>query len=234
MSPAARSWRLRGALIGLAVVVVGGLAGTGLLARSDNRVFVIPSGGMNPTLVVGDRITIDGGARVRDGDIVVFRAPDESYGPRNKGFYVKRVIGVGGETVSCCTHGAVTRDGVALNEPYLASDGVVDSNAAFPTTTVPDGRLWVMGDNRGNSSDSRFHINDAHHGTIAESDVLGRVVAKGSPADAYGYVARRSFLVAIPAGLLVGLVLTLLDRFRRPRLLEGDPVWSPRGTMGGP
>jgi signal peptidase I len=93
--------------------------------------------------------------------------------PSSKDF-IKRVIGIGGDTVRC-TSDQLYVNNVKLVEPYLYPHSHQCSDSGFEgqSVTVPKGRLWVMGDNRGGSADSRAHRND-HDGTIPASDVIGR------------------------------------------------------------
>jgi signal peptidase I len=92
--------------------------------------------------------------------------------PSSKDF-VKRVIGVGGDHVVCCdAQGRITVNGVPLNESGYLYPGAKPSTQPFDVV-VPKGRLWVMGDNRGGSADSRSHMDD-HDGTIPADDVIGR------------------------------------------------------------
>ena len=114
--------------------------------------FYIPSGSMEPTLAIGDRVLVNKFIYRFDapkrGDVVVFESPE---GPKTD--LIKRVIAVGGQTVQV-KDGYVYVDGVKLDEPYVAQDR--RDNYSSPTPTkVPRGYVWVMGDNRGNSSDSR-------------------------------------------------------------------------------
>jgi signal peptidase I len=134
----------------------------------------------------------------RDGDIVVFRGPPSwasevtpvkqnavqkviswiggAFGlpQANEEDFVKRVIATGGQTVACCdSAGRVTVDGKALNEPYIYQNNPLDERR-FGPVTVPKGRLWVMGDHRGDSSDSRFHMTDNLGGTIPVGNVIGK------------------------------------------------------------
>lgn len=170
------------------------------------QAFYIPSESMNSTLQVGDRILVSklapGPLKVHRGDVVVFVDPggwlDASYKPKlspvgkvvndvftfigllpaNSGEHlIKRVIGVGGDTVSCCTEqGQLTVNGVAIDEPYLHDSGwYAKSNRPQDTftITVPPDSLWVMGDNRLNSLDSRYHLGDPGGGSIPLKQVVG-------------------------------------------------------------
>lgn len=132
------------------------------------RGFWVPSPSMVPTLSVQDRILADEitprFTGYHPGDIIVFRDPDGWLSEDDGDFLVKRVIAVGGDTVRGVEDGTIQVNGETLNEPW------VDPAQQQPfAATVPDGELWVMGDNRGNSADSRVH------GAVPESDVVGRV-----------------------------------------------------------
>jgi signal peptidase I len=133
------------------------------------------------------------------GDIVVFKGPDTwapevtvaepsnwfsgallwlgraiGVAPPSEDDFVKRVIATAGQTVQCCDkQGRVVVDGTSLNEPYIYENTPIESRP-FGPVTVPPGRLWVMGDHRSDSADSRFHVGDPYHGTIAVSDVIGK------------------------------------------------------------
>jgi signal peptidase I len=184
----------------LIVIVVAALALTILLKAFVVQVFSIPSGSMEDTLLPGDRILVSkivyDFRSITRGDIVVFSGAG-SWDPPNPppdGWlaglrddvtnlvgiagpgtdYVKRVIGIPGDRVACCnTKGQVTVNGVPLSESAYVYPGDAASEVRF-NITVPPGRLWVMGDNRGNSDDSRYRQNDPGQGTIPESAVVGR------------------------------------------------------------
>ena len=184
----------------LAVIVVAALALTILLKAFVVQVFSIPSGSMENTLLPGDRILVSkivyDFRPIARGDIVVFGGAgswDPPAQPPSSWFagiwgdatnlvgiagpdtdYIKRVIGVPGDHVACCNaQGQVTVNGVPLSEKSYVYPGDVPSEVRFDIT-VPAGRLWVMGDNRGDSDDSRFRTNDSGGGTIPESAVVGR------------------------------------------------------------
>ena len=183
-------------MILLAVAVTVALV-RALLVQS----FVVPSGSMEPTVHIGDRILVSrlayqfGG--VHRGDVVVFDGtgifapPSRPAGgllakagadiaavfsmPVGAQDYVKRVIGLPGERVACCDgEGRITVDDRPLVEPYLPA-GEPASTVRFDVT-VPPGRLWVMGDHRSVSADSRAHLGDPGGGTVPEDRVVGRVI----------------------------------------------------------
>ncbi|MEU3249488.1 signal peptidase I [Streptomyces sp. NPDC006997] len=177
------------------------------------QAFVIPSGSMEQTIQIGDRVLVDKltpwfGSEPERGDVVVFKDPggwlrDEQPTQKkdapvvvkqikegltfigllpsdNEKDLIKRVVGVGGDHVKCCdTGGRVTVNGVPLNEDYLFP-GDEPSREEFDIT-VPEGRLWVMGDHRGNSADSRSHQDTDYGGTVSVDEVVGRAVVIAWP-----------------------------------------------------
>lgn len=184
----------------LVVILVVALVLVILLKAFVVQVFSIPSGSMENTLLPGDRIMVSrivyDFRPIERGDIVVFSGAgswDPPVSPPGNWFvriwddaenlvgiagpstdYVKRVIGVPGDHVVCCNaKGQVTVNGVPLSESSYIYPGDAPSTLPF-NITVPAGRLWVMGDNRGNSDDSRYRGNDPGGGTIPESAVVGR------------------------------------------------------------
>jgi signal peptidase I len=169
------------------------------------QAFFIPSGSMEDTLLEDDRVVVSkltpGPFDLDRGDIVVFKdpgdwlpppvEPDEGpvrsalrtvftfvgLLPHDSGEHlIKRVIGLPGDTVACCDDdGRLTVNGVPLDETYLYP-GNVPSGTTF-SETVPAGRLWVMGDHREISEDSRVH------GTVPEDSVIGRAFVLVWPLD---------------------------------------------------
>jgi len=165
--------------------------------------FYIPSGSMENTLQVNDRVGVNKlGAIFSDikrGEVVVFRDPaewlsapyDESKGLAKivkdglvfvgimpdpaKQYLIKRVIGVGGDRVVCCsTSGKIEVNGIEVDEPYIYA-GNKPSDSTFDVT-VPKGFIWVMGDHRGASADSRFHTDDPNKGMVPLDKVTGRAL----------------------------------------------------------
>jgi signal peptidase I len=145
------------------------------------------------------------------GDIVVFKGPDTwspevtvsepsnwfsgallwlgrtvGVAPPSEDDFVKRVIAVGGQTVQCCDpQGRVTVDGKPLDEPYIYEPSPI-SDRSFGPVRVPEGRLWVMGDHRSASADSKAHISDKYSGTIAVDDVIGKASVIVWPLSRFG------------------------------------------------
>ncbi len=181
--PAKRSGSAWGELVILGAVAVT----VALLVRVFvMQTFFIPSGSMEHTLEVHDKVLVN--KLVYDfrsphrGEIIVFTAPDSwHHDPAQGADFIKRVIAVGGDRVVCCDdRQRLTVNGYALDEPYLYTqpDGTADapSRDRFDVT-VPPGRLWVMGDHRSASADSREHwmeTEDITVATIAEDAVIGR------------------------------------------------------------
>jgi signal peptidase I len=165
------------------------------------QMFFVPSGSMRPLFVDNDRILVQKisywHGDVQRGDVVVFDDPGGRWlgsegvprlTPVQKalsevglyptgGHLVKRVIGIGGDKVACCDKsGRVSVNGIPLNEKSYLMKNAAPSERRFHIT-VPPGRLWVMGDNRGNSEDSRFHQDLPGRGTVPDHDVVGKVWA---------------------------------------------------------
>ncbi|WP_344442337.1 signal peptidase I [Kitasatospora nipponensis] len=185
--PAGRSrgGRLGGVLQAVLLVVgLGLLVGGFGLAAVDYRPYSVPTGSMAPTIAAGDTVLarkVDGGA-VGRGDIVVFR--DQAWGGET---LVKRVVGVGGDTVVCCdAQHRLTVNGTSIDEPYLAPSTVPVSPFS---AVVPAGRLFLLGDNRIGSQDSRVHL-DQVAGTVPATDVIARVEAVALPSDHTRLVGR--------------------------------------------
>lgn len=182
------------------------------------QAFYIPSGSMEDTLQIGDRVMVNKLAYtlgdIERGDVIVFNGVD-SWSPEievadsgnpltralrsvagafgfaspNEKDYIKRVIGLPGDHVVCCdSKGRVTVNGVPLNEPYLYP-GDKPSASEFDVVVPPD-RLWVMGDHRGASSDSRAHTGDPGGGAIPIDSVVGRAFVIIWPLSDTGWLSR--------------------------------------------
>jgi signal peptidase I len=189
----------------LPVLVVVALVVSLLIKTFLVQFFYIPSGSMENTLQVKDRVAVNKlpflSKDINRGDVVVFRDPDNwlpqitDYGTNKyvakakgalvavgvlpnpaKQYLVKRVVGVAGDHIVCCTKsGNLTINDVDVTEPYIF-DGNKPSEMTFDVT-VPKGKLWVMGDHRSASADSRYHQEDINKGFVPLSRVTGRVVA---------------------------------------------------------
>ena len=203
------------------------------------QAFFIPSGSMENTLEINDRVLVNKIVYdIRDihrGDIVVFDG-DGSWDPGTvptssnfveqfaSGFasmfgfghpgdiLIKRVIGIPGDHVACCdAQGRVTVNGIPLIEQSYLYPGAVPSQARF-NIMVPSGRLWVMGDNRPISADSRDHEGDPGGGTVPESAVIGR-----------------AFVIIWPPSRW--RILPIPATFEQPKLNESSAV-TPASTGG--
>ena len=181
-------------LLVLVVVLATTMVRTFLVAP-----FSIPSGSMEQTLHVGDRILVDRLSYrfhdVRRGDIVVFDGT-EAFGRLGTGNgetdYVKRVIGLPGDHVMSLGtenhgNGVVYVNGTPLRESAYLYPGEAASDGAF-SVDVPAGHLWLMGDHRADSLDSRAHLGDPGGGMVPIDKVLGRVMVVVWPLDRLGRV----------------------------------------------
>ncbi|MFF3553480.1 signal peptidase I [Streptomyces tsukubensis] len=212
------TWR-RSAL--LAVVCLGAVL---LVSRFVVQPFHIPSGSMEPTLRTGDRVLVNKLAYGPDteperGDLIVFdgtgsfvregaaanpvqeavRGAFAAVGlaePAETDF-VKRVIGVGGDRVVCCDkEGRITVNGTALDERYL-HPGDAPSDVAFDIVVRP-GTLWVMGDHRSDSRDSRDHLGDPGGGMVPVENVIGRADWIAWPAGRWGSLEGTDAFARVP------------------------------------
>lgn len=212
------------------VVVAMALALSFVVKTWLMQAFYIPSGSMEDTLILNDRVVVNklvpGVIDLQRGDVVVFEDPGEwlaavpevSQGPVRDGVervlsfvgllpntsdnhLIKRVIGMPGDTIVCCdSEGRLTVNGVPVTEPYVKA-GDVPSSITFDIT-VPEGKVWVMGDHRSDSEDSRFHDPDGTgaEGSVPIVNVTGRAVAIVWPFDRAGWLSRpESTFARVPA-----------------------------------
>lgn len=185
------------------------------------QAFYIPSASMNDTLIKNDRILVEKPSYWFDGpergDVVVFADPGgwlnaipqsnavqrglEFFGLYPTGNHlVKRVIGVEGDRVRCCDgEGRILVNGTPLDESAYLPPGTKPSLQSFDVE-VPEDRLWMMGDNRSASADSRAHLGDPGGGFIPVDDVVGRVFVTVWPPDRAGFLSRPDAFDAIGTG----------------------------------
>ncbi|WP_055493488.1 signal peptidase I [Streptomyces sp. TP-A0356] len=201
--------RLGSVLSGLAVALgcvlfLGGFVWGAIVYRP----YTVPTESMSPTIVAGDRVLAQrvDAADIRRGDVVVFR--QQTWGGMPM---VKRVVAVGGDTVSCCTDGKLTVNGRQIQESYLAK-GQIAEYRTIPTIKVPKDRLFLLGDERSGSLDSSAHLTEAFSGTVARSAVDARVDAVVWPMN--GMLARPTGFEALgplsspgPLRLIVGAIV---------------------------
>jgi signal peptidase I len=230
------------------------------------QAFSIPSASMQNTLQMGDRVLVDKltpwfGAEPERGEVVVFHDPDnwlagEPVAQPNalqtvlgwiglmpsadERDLIKRVIGVGGDTVECKGSTPLKVNGHPLDEPYVYPGNTpcsVDDQGGQFKVKVPEGYIWVMGDHRQDSRDSRYNQTDAHHGMVPVKDVVGRAIVVAWPInrwdtlpvpDTFDQVgidrqsSASAALTAAPQGLaLLGVAPVVVWRRRRRRRPEG-------------
>ncbi len=192
------------------------------------QAFYIPSGSMQQTLEIGDRVLVNKVVyKVRDierGDVVVFNGVDSftpevqitppdgplstavdwigrtfGFAPPDERDFVKRVVGVGGDRVVCCdSQSRLTVNGVALEESSYLFPGNAPSDVPFDVV-VPAEKLWVMGDHRAASSDSRAHLGDPGGGFVPTDRVIGRAFAVIWPASDAALLEIPDTFASVPA-----------------------------------
>ncbi|RKN06743.1 signal peptidase I [Streptomyces radicis] len=252
-------WKELPILIGIAIVLAL------VIKTFLMQAFSIPSNSMQNTLQEGDRVLVDKltpwfGSEPERGEVVVFHDPGGWLGEAPEGGgglggavqsalsfiglmpsaedqdLIKRVIAVGGDTVACEEGGEVQVNGEPLDESeYLFPGNTPCGDRPFGPIEIPEGRLWVMGDHRQDSLDSRYHQNLEGGGTVSEDDVVGRAIVIAWPIDrwgtlpvpdSYGSVGAAA-MAATPAALgVAGAVPLVLMRRRRllRKAAEAAPV----------
>ncbi|MEU9101417.1 signal peptidase I [Streptomyces sp. NPDC048361] len=251
-------WRELPILIGVALVLAL-LIKTFLL-----QAFSIPSESMQNTLQPGDRVLVDKltpwfGSEPGRGEVVVFHDPDNwlrnepTSNPNvvqkalsfigllpsaNEHDLIKRVIGVAGDTVECKGTGPLTVNGKALVEPYVYPGNTPctnDQDGGQFRVTVPKGKMWVMGDHRQDSEDSRYHQADKNHGLVPVDEAVGRAFVIAWPVtrwatlpvpDTFGQAGIGATAAAVAPGALAltGASPVVLWRRQRAAGRDGDPA----------
>ncbi|WP_330240927.1 signal peptidase I [Streptomyces sp. NBC_00525] len=202
-------WQELPLLIGVALVLA-------LLIKTFLvQAFSIPSDSMQNTLQRGDRVLVDKltpwfGSEPERGEVVVFHDPDgwlrgeptpnPNAAQKFLSFVglmpsaeekdlIKRTIAVGGDTVECKKGGPVEVNGKALDEPYIFPGNSACDDMPFGPFKVPDGKIWVMGDHRQDSADSRYHTDDVNKGFVPVSQVVGRAIVVAWPVDRWSVLS---------------------------------------------
>lgn len=252
-------WKELPILIGIALVLA-------LLIKTFLvQAFSIPSQSMQNLLQEGDRVLVDKltpwfGSEPERGEVVVFHDPDKwligepTPDPNALQTFlswiglmpsaeekdlIKRVIGVGGDTVECKGTGPLKVNGKALNEPYVYPGNTpcsVDDQGGQFKVKVPEGFIWVMGDHRQNSRDSRYNQSDKYQGMVPVDEVVGRAVVKAWPINRWGTLPvpdtfdqpglneQSSAAAALPAAphalVLAGVVPVALWRRKRFKIVD--------------
>ncbi len=222
--------RIASGALEVLIIFLGALLISAALRTWVGQMFIIPSGSMENTLKINDRVVVSKFTQFKRGDIVVFTDPGNwlETPPQPRTGYkkvleeigllpstatnhlIKRVIGLPGDDVKCCdVQGRITVNGVPLNEKsYLySSNGVTVAPAAVPfEVVVPAGRIFVLGDHRNASGDSRCHLADIStngepqgmNAFVPISDVVGPAVAIVAPLDRIRLLSQPSTFKDIP------------------------------------
>jgi signal peptidase I len=145
--------------------------------------YYIPSGSMEPTLKVGDKVLVNKLSYdlhgVHRGDIIVFKKPPNDTTPGITDL-IKRVIGLPGETISSGPNGEIFINGSPIEQPWLTTEAKANPGPPITKMVIPPGQYFVMGDNRGDSSDSR------EIGPIAKHLIIGRAFLLVWPLSRFG------------------------------------------------
>ncbi|MFJ7074477.1 signal peptidase I [Streptomyces sp. NPDC098781] len=248
-------WKELPILVGIALVLA-------LLIKTFLvQAFSIPSDSMQNTLQQGDRVLVDKltpwfGSEPERGEVVVFHDPDNWLAGEptpdpnalqtflswiglmpsaEEKDLIKRVVGVGGDTIECKKTGPLLVNGKALNEPYVYPGNTpcsMDDQGGQFKVKVPEGFIWVMGDHRQNSRDSRYNQSDKNHGMVPVDEVVGRAVVIAWPVNRWDNLpvpdtfeqnlnARSAALTVAPQGLaLMGAVPLVLWRRQRNKAAQ--------------
>jgi len=205
----------------LVIIFIAALLVSFLVKTFLIRSFYIPSGSMENTLQINDRVIVNelvpGVVALKRGDVVVFKDPGGwltgSEVPKvtpdtqpakaidwaltqvglgtgdSDDHLIKRVIGLPGDKVSCCNDlGQMSVNGVPIKEPYLNLPSGAPASATNFSVTVPKGSIWVMGDNRNDSKDSRYNGDTPSKGFVPLSDVTGRAFVISWPSSRWGWL----------------------------------------------
>ncbi|MER6218937.1 signal peptidase I [Streptomyces sp. NPDC001674] len=204
------------------------VAGGGLAPRMLYRAATYSASAMEPTYSRGDLLLFrKGPAEVRRGDVVLVTMGPMDGGEDPGGPVVERAVAVGGDTIAY-TPGAsrLTLGGQPLEEPYV-KDGepTVGSPGPF-SVTVPQGHVFLLGDNRGNSADSRYRLRTTPGGTVPVGQVLGVALSEKETVRT-GFLFGSLIIVGLLALLASAVTgaLWLVARRRRPPAVQG-PVWG--------